>query len=264
MFMPVSHNQMNANTSVSSHISSLPRLRYLALHASRVTHLGRSFDHDSNAIFSIYDGLGITLALTNQAASSVVQYSYEPFGKTQSSNPSFANPFQFTGRENDNTGLSYYRARYYSPSLHRFLAEDPFNIAFLRRLRIQVPEAEFFYHVYLSEPLRRNAYSYVGNSPTNYVDPLGLLFWNSVNAGEGFGEDTAQYWADLAFETGNPLYNIPGLFASLWTRKTSDATLATLAGGYFARLTTPGGDIGTPKFLQRLTRPYIRLVDCNS
>jgi len=32
---------------------------------------------------------------------------------------------QFTGRENDATGLHYYRARYYSPTFQRFVAQDP-------------------------------------------------------------------------------------------------------------------------------------------
>jgi len=36
-----------------------------------------------------------------------------------------ANPFQYSGRENDGTGLYYYRARYYHPKLMRFVSEDP-------------------------------------------------------------------------------------------------------------------------------------------
>jgi RHS repeat-associated protein len=36
---------------------------------------------------------------------------------------------QYTGRENNQTGLYYYRARYYSPSLRRFISEDPIGLA---------------------------------------------------------------------------------------------------------------------------------------
>jgi len=115
--------------------------------------------------FSIYDGLGSVLTLTNQAASSVVQYSYEPFGRTQSSNPSFVNPFQFTGRENDDTGLTYYRARYYSPSLQRFLAEDP---------------VEF-------QSGDTNLYAYVRNRPTAFTDPYGEAIPPLIVAGAAFG-----------------------------------------------------------------------------
>jgi len=34
--------------------------------------------------------------------------------------------YQFTGRENDGTGLYYYRARYYQ--LQRFISEDPIDV----------------------------------------------------------------------------------------------------------------------------------------
>lgn len=58
---------------------------------------------------------------------------------------------QFTGRENDGTGLYYYRARYFSPTLQRFISEDP--IKFAGGL---------------------NLYSYVENNPIMDSDPFGL------------------------------------------------------------------------------------------
>jgi RHS repeat-associated protein len=36
---------------------------------------------------------------------------------------------QFTGRENDGTGLYYLRARYYNPLFGRFLSEDPAGLS---------------------------------------------------------------------------------------------------------------------------------------
>jgi len=42
-------------------------------------------------------------------------YTGEPFGLREVSGTPNTNPFRFTGRENDGTGLSYYRARYYDP-----------------------------------------------------------------------------------------------------------------------------------------------------
>ena len=36
------------------------------------------------------------------------------------------NPYMFTGRRfDDETGLYYYRARYYSPGIGRFMSADP-------------------------------------------------------------------------------------------------------------------------------------------
>jgi RHS repeat-associated protein len=55
---------------------------------------------------------------------------YDSFGKLTASTGSLVNPFQYTARESDTeTGLYYYRARYYDPNLGRFLGEDPIRFA---------------------------------------------------------------------------------------------------------------------------------------
>ena len=109
--------------------------------------------HPEGTFFLIADALKSVVAATDPSGTVVNTYSYEPFGATSLTNPSIANPFQFTGRENEGlAGLYYYRARYYDPSIARFLSEDP--------IRGWYGQANF--------------YAYVGNSPTNYVDPFGL------------------------------------------------------------------------------------------
>jgi RHS repeat-associated protein len=45
------------------------------------------------------------------------------------------------------------------------------------------------------------------------------------------GDRAAQYWAALHVQTGNPLYAVPGVFASLWTPDTATHTSLTLIGG---------------------------------
>lgn len=74
------------------------------------------------------DALGSSLVLSNAQGASGTTYTYEPFGKTTTTGSS-PNPFQYTGRENDGTGLLYYRARYYSPSLARFIFRRPIRVA---------------------------------------------------------------------------------------------------------------------------------------
>jgi RHS repeat-associated protein len=97
------------------------------------------------------DVLGSTLALADSTGALESQYSYQPFGTTTISGPA-SNPSQFTGRESDETGLQYYRARYYDPGRQRFVSEDPLG----------------------SSVGDINVYAYVRNNPTNLIDPLGL------------------------------------------------------------------------------------------
>jgi RHS repeat-associated protein len=73
------------------------------------------------------DHLGSILELRDIDASTVVSYSYDAYGNSRGSVYD-NNPYQFTGRENDGHGLYYYRARYYSPSMHRFLQSDPIGL----------------------------------------------------------------------------------------------------------------------------------------
>ncbi len=80
--------------------------------------------------FYHYDGLGSVVALSNTNGVIVEQYSYDAFGSaTITTTPGYTspnNPYMFTGRRYDpETGLYYYRARYYAPKLARFLQPDP-------------------------------------------------------------------------------------------------------------------------------------------
>ena len=102
-----------------------------------------------------------------------------------------------------------------------------------------------------------NTYGYVGGNPLARFDRDGLLFDGIVNAGESFGDSAAQHWSDLAVQTGNPLYHVPGALASLWTPNTGDSTATTLCGGFAARVLGPFSPRGLPSWLTR-PRQYIR------
>jgi RHS repeat-associated protein len=128
----------------------------------------------TGASFFLSDALGSTMALTDSTGGVQTGYSYEPFGKTIPSGSPSSNPFQYTGRENDGTGLYYHRARYYHPGLQRFIGEDPLNIASLLvgtndELRPAISL------ILLQDQFRfGDLYGYVGNNPLLYDDPLGL------------------------------------------------------------------------------------------
>ncbi len=76
--------------------------------------------------FYLSDELGGTAALVDNTGAVLTQYSYGPFGTTAASGMPSLNAFQFTGRENDGTGLYYFRNRYYSPLLAR-RSQDPLS-----------------------------------------------------------------------------------------------------------------------------------------
>jgi RHS repeat-associated protein len=71
------------------------------------------------------DGLGSVTSLSSSLGTVAASYTYDSFGNLTAQSGSATNPYQFTGRDFDSeTGLYYYRARYYDPTLGRFLAED--------------------------------------------------------------------------------------------------------------------------------------------
>jgi RHS repeat-associated protein len=98
------------------------------------------------------DVLGSTVALGDGTGTLQTQYIYEPFGYSTASSQANGNSYKFTGREDDGSGLSYYRARYYHSRLQRFVSEDPIGYA----------------------GGDMNIYAYVKNNPVNLKDPLGL------------------------------------------------------------------------------------------
>jgi RHS repeat-associated protein len=106
----------------------------------------------SSAYVHLRDALGSTVALLNAAGQVSTEYTYEPFGASTSTGSTNSNSRQFTNRDNDGTGLYYYRARYYSPRLQRFISEDPID--------------------YLGGI---NLYAYTANDPINASDPSGLM-----------------------------------------------------------------------------------------
>ncbi len=97
------------------------------------------------------DGLNSVTSLSTANAATANTYIYESFGNLTSSTGSLTNPFQYTGREFDQeTGLLYYRSRYYSADTGRFIGED--------RLRWGAGV---------------NWYTYVSNEPVLLSDPMG-------------------------------------------------------------------------------------------
>jgi len=129
-------------------------------------------EHSSATYYYHFDGLGSVVALTSSSGSTVEVYEYSIFGEVSASDPNHPNRFLFTGREFDaDTGLYYYRARYYNPYIGRFLQTDPAGDGM-------------------------NAYAYCGNNSTNAIDPSGLR-WEDPAVRIILYNSTSTYWWDF-------------------------------------------------------------------
>jgi RHS repeat-associated protein len=107
------------------------------------------------AYYYLLDHLGSVLGLADASGSVVATYRYDPWGNLINNTGSVENPLRFTGREYDaESGLYFYRARYYDPQAGRFISRDP--IGLLGGI---------------------NTYSYVKNDPLANLDPFGNKYW---------------------------------------------------------------------------------------
>ena len=100
------------------------------------------------------DALGSILAVVDDSNAVVQRYRYDAWGNIlEVQDPNFKQPFAYTGREwDEESGLYYYRARYYDPKVGRFVQSDPIGLAG-----------------------GVNRYAYVEGDPVINRDPVGLL-----------------------------------------------------------------------------------------
>jgi len=99
------------------------------------------------------DHLGTIRDIVDNAGAVLNHILYDSFGNILSqTDPLIATRYAFTGREFDaETGLHYYRARYYDGAIGRFVSEDPIGF----------------------EGRDANLFRYVSNAPSRFSDPFG-------------------------------------------------------------------------------------------
>ena len=111
-------------------------------------------DAAGELVWYLADHLGTVRDLAGVGGSVVNHVCYDSYGRVLSeTDPAAGDRFKFTGREYDSeTGLYYYRARYYDPATGRFVSEDPIDFS--------AGDA--------------NIFRYVFNAPASHADPTGL------------------------------------------------------------------------------------------
>ncbi len=115
----------------------------------------------SSATYPLADALGSVRDVATPSGAVPSSTSYDVFG-TVRSHSGQQSVFGFTGQQTDSTGLSFLRARYYDPTVGRFLSPDS--------VQPNAPGTQGY-----------ELYSYVANSPVNASDPSGkYLFEDAI------------------------------------------------------------------------------------
>jgi RHS repeat-associated protein len=112
---------------------------------------------------------GDILAVTDATGTRVATYQYSPWGELIGQTGNFEQPWRYAGYYFDSeTSMYYLKARYYDPSLGRFLTKDTFT-------------------GFEDDPQSLNLYAYVKNNPNKFDDPSGHRFHDLISKFSGGG-----------------------------------------------------------------------------
>ena len=120
---------------------------------------------DGETLYYLTDGLGSTVAMTNQAGETINTYRYGPYGEAEDTVEGITQPFQYAGGYHDEaTGWTNSGSATCRPNSAAGPPKTP-----LRQLL---------------EPVDANRYTYASNNPINLVDPSGAnsCFWEGASA----------------------------------------------------------------------------------
>ena len=122
--------------------------------------VSRIGSNGSTTHYYVSDFRGSVVAMTDATTSANVthQYQYDEFGNLLQSQEADGNPFRYVGKYGlmyETEDLYFVRARYYDPSIGRFLSEDPI--------------------------WSTNLYPYADNNPIMGIDPSGLMTKSDVD-----------------------------------------------------------------------------------
>jgi RHS repeat-associated protein len=153
---------------------------------------------NSQSYFYHLDGLGSVTGITDTNGTAVQRYDYDSFGNIVSMlDPNFKQPYTYTSRGYDEeTGLYFYRARYYDSTSGRFITEDP--------IRFAGGDVNF--------------YAYVENNPVKFVDPFGLYIIN-IPSRETYGNMFPSWAPKLLVDFLYDMYKEPDIGPVCMARK---------------------------------------------
>jgi RHS repeat-associated protein len=109
--------------------------------------------------FFYFDQIGSRRVVLDDAGTVQDRFQYSPWGEMSHPEGTQDNLASFTGKEYDATGLLYFNARYYDPTIGRFITEDPSRKG-------------------------TGWYTYCSNNPVNRSDPTGRYDPDDPNRGQ--------------------------------------------------------------------------------
>ncbi|WP_379138279.1 RHS repeat-associated core domain-containing protein [Paenibacillus sp. sgz500958] len=175
--------------------------------------------------YYLYNGHGDVIQIVDKSGAIVNFYAYDEWGNITSQVEGTQNSFKYAGEIYDEeTGLYYLRARYYDPSVGRFLNEDT-------------------YEGQIDNPLTLNLYTYAHNNPLMFIDPSGnkVVFsenqYDYLKSLEYKGNAGQKKWARQQLDAGMAFYDtntkkiVSGSFDSVtedhtWTGMVFDTVVA--------------------------------------
>lgn len=171
---------------------------------------------DTQLNYPLFDGKGNVVSLLDQNQNLAAMYTYDPFGVPLVKSGQVDQPYRFsTKRYDEATGLSYFGHRYFSPTLGRWLSQDPIGY----------------------KGGDSNFYGYVQNNPINFIDPRGLDVYSGVISGGGIA-------LSLTKLTTNPISATTGIIIGVFDEVFNIAPnqtvsdLASIATGVIGIATT--------------------------
>jgi RHS repeat-associated protein len=185
------------------------------------------------------DHLGSTSWVTDQNARVHEHVEYFPYGgvwrdprSDSDGGPVKAQSLLFTAKELDEeTGLYYFGARYYSPRTGRWLSPDPV----LTEHDGDPQEVGLGRgHGSTLGPIGLSPYAYAAHSPTVLTDPDGRIVWMPV---------LLAAWA--VYEVGSAVYDGYNAYKTLRDPNATKAQKTIAVAGFGASIIAPGGGYGT-------------------
>ncbi|AHB13822.1 RHS repeat-associated core domain-containing protein [Dehalococcoides mccartyi] len=153
--------------------------------------------HGITLSYTRQDSLNSTSLVTSNNGTSLGSAKYYPYGVTRSG--SVPVDEKFTGQKLDDTGLYYYNARYYDPTIGRFISADTLvqaisgqdvfctdlvvNVSSIISITMRGLQEFNNEQIICMDPQCLNRYSYCGNNPLKYIDPSGHWNWGKFLVG---------------------------------------------------------------------------------